>query len=398
MKNIIFLGGYFLNEKVQEYVDNSNGGIQFAASKLQMAFIDGLSELNQSLIWRINLPYIGSYPRLYKKVYLSRFSNPSDPKLYMPGFINIKGIKLFHKFFKSFGFLVKVIFKNDRSKDINIVVYGVHTPFLLASVLVKFIFRVKIFFIMTDLPIYMNEKPDFLHKYLKKIDNFVIYSLTRLFDGSVMLTNAMIDNYGLDNGRNVLIEGIHLPIIPNVNSSLSNYSNFHFVLYSGTLDYRYGILDLLNASNYFDSSIKLVIIGDGNAKKDISDNIYRNIIYLGSLPNDQVIYLQSISSVLINPRREEGEYTKYSFPSKTIEYLSSGVPFFGRRLSGIPDEYYQFINLIESNDPIYIARQLNFALNNELDSLIEKAKLAKNFIISEKSIIKQVSKLYNILS
>ena len=45
----------------------------------------------------------------------------------------------------------------------------------------------------------------------------------------------------------------------------------------------------------------------------------------------------------MNPRSADAEYTKYSFPSKTIEYLATGVPVVMNRLPGIPEEYEYFV-------------------------------------------------------
>ena len=55
------------------------------------------------------------------------------------------------------------------------------------------------------------------------------------------------------------------------------------------------------------------------------------------------------ADVLVNPRPNEGEYTKYSFPSKNIEYLLSGNPVVGYMLSGMPEDYRRFVYEISPN-------------------------------------------------
>lgn len=44
------------------------------------------------------------------------------------------------------------------------------------------------------------------------------------------------------------------------------------------------------------------------------------------VPNSGVLKAQSESEILVNPRNDNNEFTKYSFPSKVIEYLGSGTP------------------------------------------------------------------------
>mgnify|MGYP003303651866 CR=1 FL=1 len=45
-------------------------------------------------------------------------------------------------------------------------------------------------------------------------------------------------------------------------------------------------------------------------------------IFTGKIDRSQVLALQRSATVLVNPRRNNEEYTKYSFPSKTMEYLA----------------------------------------------------------------------------
>lgn len=43
------------------------------------------------------------------------------------------------------------------------------------------------------------------------------------------------------------------------------------------------------------------------------------------------------ADVLVNPRQNDDEYTKYSFPSKNIEYLMTGNAVMAYMLDGIPE-------------------------------------------------------------
>ena len=58
------------------------------------------------------------------------------------------------------------------------------------------------------------------------------------------------------------------------------------------------------------------------------------------VPNSEVLKAQSESEILVNPRNDNNEFTKYSFPSKVIEYLGSDTPMIGYILPGMPKEYY----------------------------------------------------------
>ena len=79
--------------------------------------------------------------------------------------------------------------------------------------------------------------------------------------------------------------------------------------------------------------------------------------------------------MLLNIRNDEDIYTKYSFPSKMVEYLLSGTPLLTTKLSGIPDEYYDYCYTTTTRDAQKIADQIDEILHDEgIAALGDKAK------------------------
>lgn len=72
------------------------------------------------------------------------------------------------------------------------------------------------------------------------------------------------------------------------------------------------------------------------------------IQYMGVAPNAEVVAAELDASLLVNPRPTHEEFTKYSFPSKNIEYMASGTPLLTTKLPGMPKEYYPYVFLIEN--------------------------------------------------
>ena len=58
---------------------------------------------------------------------------------------------------------------------------------------------------------------------------------------------------------------------------------------------------------------------------------------MGCVTNDEIVRLQCEATLLVNPRPSDKEFCKYSFPSKTIEYMASGTPVLMTKLPGVPD-------------------------------------------------------------
>ena len=67
------------------------------------------------------------------------------------------------------------------------------------------------------------------------------------------------------------------------------------------------------------------------------------ICYFGAVSPEEAARIRMRASVLVNPRTSEGRYTRYSFPSKTLEYLLGGRPVVAYLLPGIPEEYRSYL-------------------------------------------------------
>ena len=108
--------------------------------------------------------------------------------------------------------------------------------------------------------------------------------------------------------------------------------------------------------------------------------------------------MQGEATVLINPRQNNGEYTKYSFPSKTIEYLASATPLIAYKLDGIPDEYDDYIEYVEGNSVDDLKNKIIDICEMDRDKLIIKGNKNRNFIINNKNARYQTKKILDILN
>ncbi len=114
---------------------------------------------------------------------------------------------------------------------------------------------------------------------------------------------------------------------------------------------------------------------------------------MGVIPSDEVFEKMKKATLLVNPRPTKDEYTQYSCPSKTFEYLASGTPLLTTKLGGIPDEYFEHLFTFEDESQEGMAKKLTeiFALNDsELDS---KGKAAQEFIRTKKNNEVQAKKI-----
>ena len=97
--------------------------------------------------------------------------------------------------------------------------------------------------------------------------------------------------------------------------------------------------------------------------------------------------------VLIDGQKVSEEYTKYSFPSKNMEYMVSGTPVLTTKLSGMPKDYYQYVYFIENETVAGIQDVLNNLMNLPENELIQKGIEARNFILNNKNNVIQTKKI-----
>ena len=160
------------------------------------------------------------------------------------------------------------------------------------------------------------------------------------------------------------------------------------IFYTGTLHEKFGVMNLVRAFRTIHSeNYELVICGVGDSEEAIKAAAEEDsrIHFLGKLPRDQVLEWQSKATVLVNPRQNNEEFTKYSFPSKTMEYLSSGVPLVAYKLDGIPDEYDPFIHYVKDDSIECLADTLKSVCEMSDSDRAAIGQTGREFVLKEKN-------------
>lgn len=409
---IALLFGIFPPDNYTSIIQNSKGVIQYAADALQKALIEGIGSSDISKdIEIINLPFIGSYPQRYTMLYspCSKFQLTTQNNNIINGanirFCNWTIYKLYSRYKASKKSLKKWI-KTNNDNEYIIIIYSIHTPFLKAAVEIKQKYHnkaIKVILVVPDLPEYMGGNSTALTNIMRQYNYKIQNQLYKEIDAFVLLSEYMTERLPIDNKPYTVIEGIfNKTLSPAIqHNPNSKRSNKKTLFYSGTLAQRYGILTLVEAVHSMkEQDIELIICGDGDSKHKIIGytNIDKRIIYKGQLPHNKILELQRQATLLINPRTPEGEFTKYSFPSKTMEYLASGTPTLLYKLPGIPNEYYNYCFTIEEIGVEPLKNKIIEILNCNDDFLSQLGSNAKKFILEEKNPIKQTKKLIQLIN
>jgi len=401
----LFLSGFFPEDQYEEITSKSKNGVQFAADALQKSLLNGLSQVLPNLEV-INCPYIGAWPINYSSIFSPRKSDylykadiESKPiKIHNVRFLNIALAKHYFRY-RSVIKQIRCFCKANKDRHCVIIVYSITSSFFQAIRRVKKEFEnITVIDIATDLPEFMSgNKNGFINR-LKKLDQKLLTDTYHYIDGFVVLSKYMKSQLCINGQPMTVVEGIYNPA-DDIEPSIKNNKKFT-ILYTGTLDRRYGVTNLVNAvHNIKNEEIELLIAGSGNAQSDIerTSKVDNRIKYLGLLPRFEILKLQRIVDLLVNPRTAEGEFTKYSFPSKTMEYLASGTPVLMYDLPGIPEEYSNYFYSPENNSVESLTAKIEEIMEIDSNVLRQRSLQAREFILSKKNPVAQSQKIAKLI-
>lgn len=340
----------------------------------------------------INVLPVGTWPNYYNQIHLKDHTwTYRGHKCYELGCINLPVIKQVHRYWKA----KRALRNNTEHKEI--VICTAYLPFLKAvSKLPK---SYKITAIITDIPeFYDLHKVTLFRKLLRYINNILVYRSMERVDRFIVLTEQMIHPLRVSNRPYMVMEGI---CDKELFSQNMDESKEEYILYCGRLNEKYGLRTLLEAFTQMNNSdYQLWLCGSGEMEDEIKRqaDVNSKIKYLGLLPHKEVIELERRASILVNPRTNDGEYTKYSFPSKTMEYMASGTPVLMHKLDGIPDEYDPYLLYIHDSTVEGMKKSLEEVSNMNPDIRERIGIEARKFVQSTKNSKIQTKKILDFIA
>lgn len=122
------------------------------------------------------------------------------------------------------------------------------------------------------------------------------------------------------------------------------------------------------------------------------------VSYCGWIKNEDLIRKETEASLLINPRPSDALYTRYSFPSKTFEYMASATPVLMTRLPGIGEEYYRYVFSIEEETSDGVCCALKEIFSGTDEELSEIGQAARAFVVGQKNNLVQSKRIIDFLA
>ena len=369
-----------------------------SSQKFFEMFLDGLSGIEDVSVDCITVPPISysTYPNLFVK----QKSNVVKGITYH--YVSILNLPVIKTIFasRSVKRRLKSLLKKYKNEQVKIICDPLLLEGLIPTVKLGKKYKISTIGFLTDLPSFAseNDKMGFLKKlycdvysknldkHLKRLDKYIVLTpaMSCVADNKPwLLVDCFVEQEMLDD----IIPKKHEDCLPHV-------------IYAGKLHKKFGLDILCDAIPLVKSNCIFDIYGNGDYMPElkIMAQKYGKVKLHGLVPLKEVLSAELSCQVLINPRTSEGEFTKYSFPSKTAEYMLSGVPLVMFKLPGVSEEYEDYISYANEETPQAFANKIDEILSlSEEDRCCLGAK-AKNFIIENKNNKKQTKKIIDFIN
>lgn len=404
MNNVIFLGKFFPNKLLSTIKEDSYEKIGFSNHNFEKSIMSGLSANINHDINCISCPQVYSYPYNYKKIYTySETYKDGNLLIRSVPLCNLVVVKTIWKLFATSKILLTTI--KTINGDINIII---NTPDAILQLSVRIVKwfnrkRIKTTLIIPDIPSFVNSMTKYnLTKtiLLKILDNFAIRQ-ARKHDYLVLLTKQMMDFIkkpipfivmeGLIDQKNLCVS----------QSICMKQQSQRILLYTGTLASQFGLINLIKAFERAKiPNVELWICGSGDTADFIREKSTTNTLikFFGLVSSERALELQQQASVLVNPRTSNGEFTKYSFPSKTMEYLLAGKPVVANILPGMPNEYKSYIISPKDESIDALAECLSMVFAKSDEELENFGRRGQHFVIQNKNAKVQIAKVLKMIN
>lgn len=392
--SIIFLTNLYPKEQEQEIRSKMSMDMNDAANVLQWNLVSGLEQHIPGQVTLINNIPIDSWPKRYKDPIIKRsyFAHTEKANDVNPAFCNVTMLKQFIVGIPFAREVIKVV-KERKKKELVLLCYSLKPMFLKAIRKAKRSNKeIRGYAIVADLPQFTVPSGNFINKAFAWYAVSTVQRNLKYIDGFILLTEQMAEKMNI-HVPYIVMEGI----APDREIALRDEDDgFKTIFYSGSMNYQYGISVLLKAFTQIkDKNYRLVLCGLGNAESEIIQYVQKDsrIQFLGKVPHSELFALQDKATVLVNPRQNIEEFTKYSFPSKTMEYLAAGIPVVVYKLDGIPDEYDDYLFYVEDNSAEALAQKLVEVCSMPAKQREEAGAKAAKFVKLHKNAVVQTKRI-----
>lgn len=392
---ILYLSALASERLIKEEYDKTGRNPGFAIQKFSRLLVKGLIENGVDVLAFSNPPCQYSVKRG------SIFSRRDEVEKgicykYIP-YINILFIKHICLLLYTFFYVLLWGCINGKNKIIICDVLSISIS--MGALIASKINRINSVGVVTDIyGMMISGNINLLAKLAAKINGIYVTS----FNKYILLTEQMNELVNPKKKPFIVMEALCDSSLLNdsINSN-SSKKQPRTVIYAGGLFEKYGLKMLVEG--FIKANVEnalLLLYGTGSYVEELKQvcKSHLNVEYRGVVPNEVVVNEELKASILVNPRFTTEVFTKYSFPSKNMEYMASGTPLLTTKLPGMPKEYYPYVFLFEKETIDGYAATIKKVLSYSEQELIDFGRKGREFVLKNKNNITQGERILEFLN
>lgn len=400
-REVLFVGVACSEEAIRDCANRYYGG-RFEVRPQQyfdLALATGLATACE--VRAVSEPPVSSYPRSRCIVYRRRAERISGTLAVE--YITILNFPVIKTFMLSCGVFLRTLrfCIRTRGRGAAIILGYLSVQTALPALALARAFGIRVVVVVPDLPTLMATYGKISNPF-RRIGVWALSAATRWvqhrFDGYAFLTPAMNDVINTGRKPFVVVEGLADEAC--LAQEPCEKASGKVVMYAGTLHERFGIRTLLEAFQSPElEDAQLWIFGNGDYQEQVrsASLAHRNIVYKGAVSRADTLRYERMATLLVNPRPTAEELTRYSFPSKTIEYMASGTPLLTTRLHGIPSDYLGHLYWFDDESAPAMARRIAEILAQPGEALEAFGARARAFVLETKTAKMQAHKILSMV-
>ena len=399
---ILFVGSLIEDSTIDGIVRASRVKPSNAPVYFEKMLVKGLAENGVETIV-LSIPTVSTYPRgsLFAWGRRKERLDFGQEVTWIPC-VNLMFLKQLCARIGSFVEILAWILKNRKEKNKVILNYSVYPPYSSATQFLGKLFNVSTCSIVTDLPEYLYKmgRASGLRKHLNEYYSRQMVKYQGRYDGYVFLTEHMAKRMRLEHKPSILMEGFadaHLfdAIGPVPKSEKKT------VMYAGRLTEDFNIRALIDGFMQTKGDYELWLFGSGDMEDYIKQCAQQDqrIRFFGKVDRKDLLKHMKMAHLLISVKSPDEDHANYAFPSKILEYMTSGTVVASTMVGGIPKDYFDYILPIydpQANGIRSLIESTFSQWNEQIASMGLKGRdyalMQKNYLTQTRKIIELVSK------
>lgn len=279
-------------------------------------------------------------------------------------------------------------FRMRQTENKIVFSFNISVPPLCFTLAAARLMRARTFVYICDVQVPGQTVPNSL---LYRFDTWLETRLLKYVDGFAVISDRIMEDYAPNRPYLLVDGGVGRYLIETSGTLLSarEPDPLHFTIAaSGSLNETNGFSEILQAfAQLKGPHYRLIIAGRGPLEGEIAVAAHRDarIDFRGFIPYQDLLALHATADVLVSMRITGKVDTVYAFPSKTFEYLVSGIPVITTATGHMKSEYGPYCSILDDETPESLVKAL-LSIESMPNSQRKRiGLLARKFMIEHKA-------------